>query len=254
VSTHDVTLLTSIVEHHEPSGTPGIQVTSYSMSGEPHAAAIVDAVAADYHRVTGRPPVTDNHLAELVDQRVTLLRVGKNMLGVGALVASPGTIFQGSGLALRPKGKQRHGYRTEAGSVLDLQPGYAGVQVLRRRVAAVRVTLPQLTKLTHERLARLPSAGGDCTLAVFGTWQLPDVTSAGAIWLLRSYPRGDIAEGLLAVRPEHGVSEHGSILGQELLHFGGEIVGAPVIPLREALAMADDDYVTVLARFARSQP
>ena len=195
MSTHDVTLLTSVVEHHQPSGTPGIQVTSYSMSGEPHAAAIVDAVTADYHRVTGRPPVTDKHLAELVDQRVTLLRVGKNMLGAGALVASPGTILRGSGLALRPKGKQRHGYRIEAGSVLDLEPGYAGVQVLRRRVAAVRATLPQLTELTQERLARLPSSGGDCSLAVFGTWQLPDVTSAGAIWLLRSYLRGaDIAE------------------------------------------------------------
>jgi len=119
----------------------------------------------------------------------------------------------------------------------------------------VRATLPQLTELTQERLARLPSSGGDCSLAVFGTWQLPDVTSAGAIWLLRSYLRGaDIAEGLLVVRPEHGVSEHGSILGQELLHFGGEIVGASVIPWREALAMTDDDYFTVLARFARSQP
>jgi hypothetical protein len=139
--------------------------------------------------------------------------------------------------------------------VLDLEPGYTGVEVLRRRVAAVQATLPQLTELTQERLARLPSNGGDCALAVFGTWRPPNVVSAGAIWLLRSYVRGtDIAEGLLLVRRGDGVSEEGSILGRDLLHFGGEIVDAPVMPWREAVAMADDDYPTVLARFARSQP
>jgi hypothetical protein len=109
VSAPDVTLLTSVVEHQEPSGTPGIQVTSLSLSGDPHAAAIVEAVAADYHRVTGRPPVTDDQLGEFVTHKVTLLRVGSNMLGARAIVASPGTVFRGSGLALLPKGKRRQG-------------------------------------------------------------------------------------------------------------------------------------------------
>lgn len=255
MSTHDVTLLSSVVEHDEPGSTPGIRATSFSMSGDPHAAAIVAAVITDYHRVTGRRPVTDQQLADLVDHQVTLLRVGESMLGASGIVASPGTIFRSTALGLRPKGKQRHGYRIDAGSVLDLEPGYSGVDALRDRVDGVRATLPHLTELTRERLARLPGSGGDCTLAVFGTWRLPHVASAGAIWLLRAYLRAsDIAEGLLLVRPQDGVSAEGSIPGRDLLDFGGEIVDAPVIPWREAVALADDDYVAVLARFARSQP
>jgi len=250
----DVTLLTSIVEHPEPSSVPGTQVTRLSVGGDPDAEAIVAAVTADYHRVTGRPPVTDEQLAGLVTHKVTLLRIGENMLGARAIVASPGTIFRGSRLALLPKGSRRHGFGISAGSVLDVAPGYAGVEVLRQRVAAVRATLPDLTELTKERLAQLPTRGRDCTLAVFCTWQLPHATAPGAIWLLHSYlPGDDIAEGVLLVRPELGVSEHGSVFGRQLLQLGGEIVDAPVVPWREALRLVDDDHAAVLARFTRSR-
>jgi hypothetical protein len=256
VSTYDVTLLTSIVKHHQPASSLGIAVVSFSMSGEPHAAAIVDAVIADYHRVTGRPPITAEQRGELVTQKVTLLRVTTGMVGARAIVASPGTIFQASGrLGLLPKGKRREGYRISADALLDVQPGYTAVEQLDQRVATVRAGLPQLTELTKARLAQLPSNGGDCSLAVFGTWRLPDKSSAGAIWLLRSYlGGGDIAQGLLLVRPEDGLSEHGSVLGEQLLQVGGEIIGAPVLPWQEALALVDADYATVLARVTGRRP
>jgi len=89
---------------------------------------------------------------------------------------------------------------------------------------------------------------------VFCTWRLPHATAPGAIWLLHSYlPGDDIAEGVLLVRPELGVSEHGSVFGRQLLQLGGEIVDAPVVPWREALRLVDDDHAAVLARFTRSR-
>jgi hypothetical protein len=242
-----------MVEHPEPSSIAGAQVTRLSVGGDPDAAAIVEAVIADYHRVTGRPPVTDEQFAGLVTHKVTLLRFGENLLGARAIVASPGTIFKGARLGLLPKGKRRHGFAISADRILDVESGYAGVEVLRQRVAAVRATLPQLRELTMERLARLPTRGRDCTLAVFGTWRLPHTTAPGAIWLLHSYLPGDIAEGVLLVRSEAGVSEHGSVLGRELLRIGGEIVDAPRISLDEALGLVDADYAVVLARLTRSR-
>lgn len=117
----------------------------------------------------------------------------------------------------------------------------------------MRATLPQLTELVKERLAQLPISSRDCTLAVFCTWPLPHATVPGAIWLLHSYLPGDIAEGVLLVRSEAGVSEHGSVLGRELLRIGGEIVDAPAISVDEALRLADEDYAMVLARFTGSR-
>src|SRR6266542_1936628 len=93
------------------------------------------------------------------------------MLGARAIVASPGTIFRGSRLALLPKGSRRHGF-------------------------------------------------------------------------------GISADGVLLVRPELGVSEHGSVFGRQL---GGEIVDAPVVPWREALRLVDDDHAAVLTRFTLSR-
>ena len=249
----DITLLTSMGEHPEPSSIPGAQVARLSVGGDPDAAAIVEAVIADYHRVTGRPPVTNEQLAGLVTHKVALLRVGENLLGARAIVASPGTIFKGSRLGLLPKGKRRHGFAISADRILDVEAGFAGVEVLRQRVAAVRATLPQLRELTLQRLARLPTHGRDCTLAVFGTWRLPQ-TAPGAIWLLHSYlPGDDIAEGVLLVRSAAGVSEHGSGLGRQLLRIGGEIVDAPTIPVDEALGLVDADYAMILARLTRSR-
>jgi len=250
----DITLLTSIVENTEPSTTPNVQVTSYNPSGEPHAAAIVNAVVADYHRRTGRTPVTEEQLGELVGNKVTLLRTASTMMGAAYIAASPGTIFRGSQLALLPKGKRRYGAAISAETVLDVEPGYSGVEALRGRVQAVRAALPDLTALTKERLAELPRDGGDCSLAVFGTRRLAGATAAGAIWLLRSYqPSTDVAEGVLLVRPEGGASLQGSVLGEHLLQIGGEIVGAPVLRWREALALLDEDYATVLTRFVWSR-
>ena len=43
----DITLLTSMVEHPEPSSICGGQVTRLSVGSDPDAAAIVEAVTAD---------------------------------------------------------------------------------------------------------------------------------------------------------------------------------------------------------------
>jgi hypothetical protein len=87
---------------------------------------------------------------------------------------------------------------------------------------------PQTRPLTQERLNQLPAVGDDCTLAILGTLRLPDGETPGAIWLIHSYmSEEDIAEGVLIVPEGFAISEHGSILGRELLHMGGEILNAP---------------------------
>lgn len=85
-------------------------------------------------------------------------------------------------------------------------------------------------------------------MAVFGRWHLPDAVSTDAVWLLSDYaPDDKIVGGVLFVRPEVGVSEHGSLYLADLLAVGGEIVGAAVVSFAQALDMTDWDHDDVLA-------
>jgi hypothetical protein len=248
----DITVLSSQTRHPGPSNHTGGHTTSIPPGSQPHRAAIVDAVAADYCLVTGRPPVTTGHLAELAGRKVTLLRVGETTFGARAIAASPGTIVQrhSGRFELLPKGRRRPGYPIDAGRVLDVEPGYAGVAELRRQVAAVRATLPKLVPLSHDRLAVLPTRGRDCTLAVFGTWRLPGAVAPGVVWLLHSYlPSSDIVEGVLLARPDSGLGRPRSVRGQDLLGIGGEVLDAPSIAYHTAVALAAEDYFQVLAKF-----
>lgn len=236
-------LLTSVVETpEEPGNIPGITVTTVSISGERHAACIVEAVAAAYPRL----PDPGAAMAALDGQKVTVLRCGRNMFGAGAIVTEEGTLFK-DGTALLPKGKRRNGFRLSPDDVLDVVPGYDHA-TLAARVAAVRAQFPEVRELTRERVAALPEESADCTLAVFGRWRLPDAVGTDAVWLLSNYLAEDeIVEGVLFVRPEVGVSEHGSIYLADLLAVGGEIVGAPVVSYAQALDMTRWDHDAVLA-------
>ncbi|MDP9403825.1 MAG: hypothetical protein M3P85_10990 [Actinomycetota bacterium] len=168
------------------------------------------------------------------------------MLDAGMILTEEGTLFN-DGIALLPKGKRRNGHRLSADSVLDVIPGYDHAS-LAARVAAVRAQFPEVRELTSERVAALPVDSADCTLAVFGRWRMPDVVGTDAVWLLSGFlPDDEIVEGVLFVRPDVGVSEHGSIYLADLLAVGGEIVGAPVVSYAKALEMTDWDHDAVLA-------
>ncbi len=175
-------LLTSVVEAPaEPGNVPGITVTRISVSGERHAACIVEAVAGAYPRLDDPAAA----LRALDGQKVTVLRYGENMLGAGMIFTEEGTLFNG-GIALLPKGKRRNGHRLSADSVLDVVPGYDHA-ALAARVAAVRAQFPEVRELTNERVAALPVDSAHCTLAVFGRWRMPDVVGTDAVWLLSGF-------------------------------------------------------------------
>jgi hypothetical protein len=261
-----VTLLSGVVERtlNDAPGHP-YSVTEYSPAGEPPAIAIVDAAIADYHQVTGRPQPTPGDLHALARSQVrgtpvTLLRESENMFGAPLIQAVEGRLFLGLNdqLGLLPKRARTEGVAISAGSILDLEAGYGATQAMRTRVEAVRSSLPQLTDLTRQDLLTLPVRAPDpapIALAVFGTWQLPDVLSPGAIWLLHSYdPDDDIADGVLLVRPEHGYSEHGSVAGKVLPGFGGRILNPPALTLETAMDLTDLPYPQALARFVHPQP
>lgn len=247
MSNASTAILSSIVEEHAPSSTPGITVTRFSIGGEPHAAAIVNAVAGAYPRVEVDWP-------SLIGKKVTFLRAGQGTYGASSIVAEEGTVFETSRsdciVAILPKGKRTNGHGITASmNILDCIDGYNTAE-LERRVQEVRARFPQLKKLTQERLNALPSRSNTCSLAVFGTHRMPDTTATDAVWLLHSYQNGsgdDIVEGVLFVRPDVGFSEHGSVYGQDLLRFGGEIVDAPEVTLAQAMAMTDWDHDDVLA-------
>lgn len=255
-----VVLLNGYASRRQASSTPGADVARPRSSGDPHAAAIAEAVRADYCRVTDRPPVTVAQLLDLAGQQVSLLWIGTNLATAAGILASQGSIFRifrGSRLGLRPKGTRRggFGYCISAATTLDVEPGYAAMAEFPKRVAAVRASLPQVVELTQERLEQLPARGHDCTLAVFGTCRLSSTTTAvGAIWLLHSYlPHADIAQGVLLVRPEYAVGQHTNVSGNQLLQAAGAIADAPVVSRREALQLTHADYDVVLARVARTR-
>ena len=235
----DTTLLTSMVE--EEGSTPGFR--TIKLSGEPYAAAIVGAVAANYHRVLGqfsRQPELED-LEKFIGEKVTLLIGGENMLGSGMLVAREGRLFQsGANLAILPKGKRSKGYRVDPARVLDVQPGWV-TNVFEANVECVRALYPQLTNLTQGHLNALPRQSDTCSLAVFGA--NPTFGGADCLWLIGEYqPEDDICDtSVVLIRPEFGCSEHGSCYGQELLRNRqlGAFLEFQPIPFGEALALCD---------------
>jgi hypothetical protein len=242
-----VTLLSGIVERTEPGSSPGITVTSFSLSGEPHANTIVKAVIDEY-------PRPDVDWESLNGQKVTLLLSSGGAFGAASIFTQEATLFRGSrgGVAYLPKGKRSKGFVLQPDRVLDYVPGYNGVEALRAKVAAVRAKFPVLAPLTQERLEQLPEEGRVCTLAVFGTFRLDDTTHK-ALWLIHSYDsENDIAEGVLFVPPNVGVSEYGSQYGKHLLGFGGEVVGFTPVSFADALAWTDRDHDDVIADVVRA--
>ena len=245
MSNADTNLMNGIVEEKTDFGT------SFKLSGEPWANALTAAVVANYTRVTERPRPTEEDLVSKIGQKVTLVLAGENMLGSQGMTAREGTLFAGSktGLAILPKGKRSKGYVVDPKNVLDIFDGYNTLAAIGT-TAEVRATYPNLRNLTPERLASLPGEGemGDeitLSLAVFGTWRMPWAVATDAIWLIGEYwPEHDICDrGVLLIRPEHGVSEHGSVYGQQLLRGNvGVVVDFTPIPYGEAIALCDADF------------
>lgn len=241
----DTTLLTSTVEVEGEGHTAGFR--TISISGEPHAAAIVGAVAANYGRVTGKQKPREGTLRTLIGEKVTLILVGENMLGSSMLIAREGRLFEGSGgrLAILPKGKRSKGYVVDPSRVLDVFEGWV-TNVAEANVKCVRDLYPELRNLTQERLNHLPQSPTHphCSLALLG--RNPTFGGADCIWLIGEYwPEDDICDtNVLLIRPEFGVSEHGSCYGRDLLRNRqlGEIVGFEPISFAEAIALCDLDF------------
>lgn len=242
---HDTDLLTGLVKHDTDYGY------SLSLSGEPHMNAVVDAVAAHYHRVTGRDPVTPEVIDSLVHQKVTLLRHVAGTFGHQAITAIPGTLFQGSrGVGLLPKGKRKNGYSVSAMNLLDLELGYNGTARLSQRVDTVRSVFPETAPLTQDDLLALPSRGNTCSLAVFGTYPFMGDRVPATVWLCHSYLRGDadIVENVMLINPAFGTSEHGSCYGSDLRRMQvGKVVGFKPITFAQAVELTDAPYEDALS-------
>lgn len=245
----DTTLLTSVTEFKED----GDGFTTIKLSGDPHAAAIVGAVAANYHRITGKPKPDEETLNALIGEKVTLILGGENMLGSNMLVAREGRLFAGSrgGVAILPKGKRSKGFVVDPKRVLDVFEGWV-TNVAEANVTAVRNCYPELRNLTQERLNHLPQSPTHphCSLALLGA--NPVFGGADCIWLIGEYwPDDDICDtNVLLIRPEFGVSEHGSCYGKDLLRNRqlGEIVGFDRIPFGDAIKLCDLDFDEACAR------
>src|SRR5207253_1329069 len=109
----------------EPSES-GFRMVRLSVTGDPEATAIVNAVADHWNEKTGRPRIDDIEglLRNSIGRKVTLVYGGENMLGANMIVAREGTLFEGqSGSpALMPKGARRRGYGITPARVIDVLP------------------------------------------------------------------------------------------------------------------------------------
>jgi hypothetical protein len=237
-------LLTSW-EEKESRHEDGSVWTSFSIGGDRHAMAIMNAVVGRYNFLAQRERPSEEDLNLLVGSKVTLIRTGENMLGGGLLVAQEGKLFaSASGLGLLPKGARTKGYRVKPSTVLDVLPGYdsTGAIELTRRV---REHFPKVTPLTRETLEGLPTNSETLSLCLFGTYQMPDSAQVDALYLASEYwPTDDIVEGLVLLRPQHGVSEHGSRYGDQLIHHDvlGVVEGFEPISFAEGLHLCELDF------------
>lgn len=237
-------LLTSWEEKEERWGD-GFVRTSFSIGGDRHAMAIMNAVLGRYNFLVERERPSEEDLRLLIGSKVTLIRTGENVLGGGLLVAQEGKLFAGaSGLGILPKGARKNGYRVKPSTVLDVLPGYdtAGAVELAGRV---REHFPKLKPFDRTRLEELPSNSETLSLCLFGTYQMPDSAQVDALYLASEYDRvDDIVEGVVLLRPQNGVSEHGSRYGDQLLHHDvlGEVVGFEPISFAEGIHLCNLDF------------
>lgn len=242
-------IMSSIVVAEDDSNV-GVSVQRFCLSGEVWAATVVDAVRENYHTMTGRDVITQDHLLALAGTKVTLLQAIDGVMGHVAIIARQGTLFVGSrGPAIRPKGAQKTGYSLGQANVLDMEIGYNKTEILRDRVTTVRAHFPQTEKLRQSDFDALPSRSNTCSLAVFATAPMPDGKIFGALYLCHSYIRGDgadIVENVMICPPGPWYSEHGSMYGKDLLRIGGKVVGFEPISFKEALDMCDRPYGEVL--------
>lgn len=236
----------------------GAEVTGQwvSLAGESDRNGIVDAVRANYPRVTDRPTVTMDMIETVpTGTKVVVLIYSVGIFGHKHLSTACGRLFPSeSGPVLLPKGHRANGYLL-AGligdeRILDIETGYENAATLAERVCTVRDALPATERFTIEHLRALPLDGTDATLALFGTYPFFGGPIPGAVWLLSSYdPVVDIAKGVLLVPPSEAFSEHGSAYGRNLLRMDfGVVTGFDPLSLREALELCDADYTQVLQR------
>jgi hypothetical protein len=237
-------LLTSW-EEKEETLEGGFRVTRISFGGDRHVMAILGAVIEQYNFLAQRERPSEEDLYSMVGSRVTLIRTGENMLGGGLLVAQEGKLFAGaSGLGILPKGARKNGWRVKPHTVLDVLPGYdtdGAVELAGR----VREHFPKLKPFDRTRLEELPSNSETLSLCLFGTYQMPDSAQVDALYLASEYDRvDDIVEGVVLLRPQNGVSEHGSRYGDQLLHHDvlGEVVGFEPISFAEGIHLCNLDF------------
>jgi hypothetical protein len=174
---------------------------------------------------------------------------GETMFGAGVVKAQEGTIFAGSSpntLGILPKRARRKGFRVNPEKVIDVFPGY-DTAAAQKSIDAVRAHFPAVTEITRERLEQLPEYDGsdqEITLCAFGTWHMPDGTATDAIQLIATYDReNDICDGgVLLIRPERGISEHGSCYGNQIQRQFGEVVGFEPISFKRAIELCDMDF------------
>lgn len=237
-------LLTSW-EEREESLEGGFKVTRIHFGSDRHMMAIVAAVVEQYNFLAQRPRPSEDDLHLLVGNKVTLVTTGENMLGCGLLTAQEGKLFTtASGFGILPKGARSKGFRVNPDKVLDVFPGYdtASAAEMAKRV---REHFPQVRQFTQERLNELPTNSETLSLALFGTYAMPWGKQTDALYLASEYcPTDDIVEGVVLLRGEKGVSEHGSRYGDQLLYHDtlGEIVGFEPISFAEGLHLCELDF------------
>lgn len=236
-------LLTSWEERQESWGD-GHTVVSFSVGGDAHAQAILDAVVDRYNVLTNRPRPSEEDLIELIGEKVTIVQTGGNVMGAGLINAQEGKLFEGQGgLGILPKGARSKGFRVDPRKVLDVLPGYS-TEEAAKLVRAARDHFPVVKPLTQERLNELPANSDTLSLCVFGTYPMPDTPAPGSIYLVSNYmSEDDIIEGVLLIRPEYGVSEHGSVWGRALARGRfGEVVGYDPISFAEGLRLCNMEF------------
>jgi len=242
-------LLTSVTKYAEPTSTSGFTATRVNIQGEPGMKAVVRAVADQLKKGN-----LEFDLSANAGKPVTLLMAADNMLGAPMIFAWEGkpVLKPDTGQWLfMSKGSRKYGYRLNLDHVLDVAAGYNKVDHLRLKVEEVRAQYPEVTELTKERLAEVPPSSNTCSLAVFGTFQLPGMEATHeAVWLVYEYDDedgDDIVSSVLFVPPWAGCSEHGSAYGRDLIARGSAVVGGISVPLKEALAWTDLPHEEVLA-------